>query len=488
MKKNLLLAAAMMFSASCFAQTTLWDGENFELGSQGGCWDDGSPVVVENPDQGGINTSERCLKFTMTNDRKVVKIPFRDWVTPAMDGSRRISMMVRKAQDENLMIEVSDPTDGSNGYWEKVAVWYGGSGEWQKVVFDFSANPDFDHPGVISITAQTGGVEGEQDVYIDNVTIEPATRANGQLIKDIEDGTLTGNITLTGAWMKGDCQNADNDWVANVYNDFALLAKKMNAGTVAVDMRGTVLKDAYNAFGGVNPNILIYTDGGVDGDNVVVCTGEGNRAGRVVLDERHAFGALTGFDAAEIVMNRPLYEGYNTIYLPFFVSKADLGATALATFSGINGGEQTVVSFNEAEYAEANTPLLVSMADGRETLTFTGKYVTELSDGQSQTAFCGIYAPRSGAGLWGVADNNTFMKGGDEATINAFHAYLEAPAEAKSVTFGTTTGISSICSDARTAGSEVYTLSGMRLAGGINALDKTAKGIYIVNGKKVFVK
>lgn len=486
MKKNLLLTAAMMFSASCFAQTTLWDGENFELDSQGGCWEDGSPMVVENPDRSGINTSEKCLKFTMTNDRKVVKIPFRDWVKPEMDGSRRISMMVRKAQNENLMIEVSDPTDGSNGYWEKVAVWYGGSGEWQKVVFDFSANPAFDHPGVISITAQTSDVDGEQDVYIDNVTIEPATRANGQLMTDIDDGSLTGHITLTGAWMKGDCQNADNDWVANIYDDFALLATKMSTGAVTVDMRGTVLKDAYNAFGSVNPNILVYTEGHVDGDNVVVCGGEGNHAGRVVLDERYAFSAPTGFDAAEVVMNRPLYEGFNTVYLPFFVSKEELGAAALSTFNGINGGEHTVVSFLETEYAEANTPLLVSMADGRETLTFTDKYITELSDGQSLTAFCGVYAPQSGAGLWGVANNNTFMRGGDEATINAFHAYLEAPAEAKSVTFGTTTGISNVTND--TTDSEVYTLSGMRLASGINVQNKAVKGIYIINGKKVFVK
>lgn len=489
MKKNWLLSAAMMFSASCFAQTTLWDGEEFELGSQGGCWDDGHPTVVENPDRDGINTSEKCLKFTMTNDRKVVKIPFRDWITPSMDGSRRISMMIRKAQSENLMVEISDPTDGSNGYWEKVAAWYGGNGEWQKVILDFSANPFFDNPGVISITAQTGGVDGEQDVYIDNVVIEPATRVNGQLLADVADGSLTGNVTLTGAWMKGDCQNADNDWVANIYDDFGLLSAKMSAGTVTVDMRGAVLKDAYNAFGGVNPNILVYTGCGFDGDNVVVCGTEGNHAGRVVLNEQYAFGALTGFDATEVVVARPLSVGYNTVYLPFYVSKEDLGATTLATFNGIEGGEHAVVSFFETEYAEANTPLLVKMPDGRESLTFYNKYVTELSDGQNVSPFHGTYVPLGAAGLWNISDTDTFVKGGNDATVQAFHAYLEAPAGTESVTFGTTTtGIGNIGTDAETADTGIYTIGGMKINGGKEVLNKVARGVYIVGGKKIFVK
>lgn len=49
----------MMFSASCLAQTTLWDGDNFEPGSHGGCRNDGSPVVAENPERGGINTLDK---------------------------------------------------------------------------------------------------------------------------------------------------------------------------------------------------------------------------------------------------------------------------------------------------------------------------------------------------------------------------------------------------------------------------------------------
>ena len=47
--------------------------------------------------------------------------------------------MIRKAVDENVMIELSDPTTGgASGYWHRAATWYSGNGQWQKVVFDFS--------------------------------------------------------------------------------------------------------------------------------------------------------------------------------------------------------------------------------------------------------------------------------------------------------------------------------------------------------------
>ena len=57
----------------------------------------------------------------------------------------------------------------------------------------------------MTITAQTGDVVGEQDVYIDNIQIEPATTVNGQLLSKIEPNSLEGVIKLEGAWMKGEC-------------------------------------------------------------------------------------------------------------------------------------------------------------------------------------------------------------------------------------------------------------------------------------------
>ena len=88
------------------AQTVLWDGEDTNItlrNEYGGFWDRGNPAVVDNPEKDGINTSNKCLKFTMTGNefgQKHVACPFRDWMTLNMNGRRRVSLMIRKTTSE----------------------------------------------------------------------------------------------------------------------------------------------------------------------------------------------------------------------------------------------------------------------------------------------------------------------------------------------------------------------------------------------------
>lgn len=263
MKRTSLLSILFcLLTPIVTAQTMLWDGESYAIGSQGGCWNDGSPTVVANPETSGINTSAKCLKFTMSNGNKTVKIPFRDWIAPSMNGSKRISLMIRKNVNENVKIEISDPTNGSSGYWHKAASWYGGNGSWQRVVFDFSAHDDFDYPGIIGITAQTSNINGNQDVYIDNVKIEGVPSVNGTPLASCPYGSLQGAITITGSWDAGSCNKliTDENWQQVSYNDFDKLAARMSARVTSVDMRSATTSGAYNAFASVNPNILIYAN------------------------------------------------------------------------------------------------------------------------------------------------------------------------------------------------------------------------------------
>ena len=258
MMKKTLLIAALFAAATSHAQVVLWDGEDETITSRneyGGWWDRGNPSVVDNPDKTGINTSNKCLKFTMTgNDfgQKHLACPFRDWMNADngnqlnLNGNRRFSLMVKKAQNENLLVELSDPTNGADNYWQKTAAWYGGEGQWQKVVLDFSTNEGLnDFPGVFAITAQTGDVTSPQDVYIDNVVVEPMPMVDNTLLKDIADNSLTGSVKVTGSLMRGDCQNANGDWFRVDYDDFALLKDKLAADATELDLRGVILKDAY---------------------------------------------------------------------------------------------------------------------------------------------------------------------------------------------------------------------------------------------------
>lgn len=494
MKKIITFSFALMASATMFAQTQLWDGEKQEVGTQGGFWADGSPTVVENPEKDGINTSDKCLKFIMSNDNKVIKLPFREWITPSMDGSKRVSLMIKKPKSENVQIELSDPTKkGTEGYWHKVATWYGGEGKWQKVVFDFSTNGDFDYPGIMTITAQTGDVEGEQEVYIDNVMIEPATKVNGQLLSGIEDHSLSGNIKLTGEWLKGECQNADGDWKKVEYNDFATLADKLKDGITSIDMRGTTTKDVdVNAMRVGHSNVLVFADEAYDANNIVA---NGNCA-NLVLTNAQSFATPEDFKAANVSITRQVYAGKNTLCLPFYVSKEDLGAQAIATYTGNEEKDgSTIINFDKKSNVDANIPFIAQFdeANAKETLTFTDKGVVN-TPAEMGNPFTGTYTPGSATGKYGLNTNGLFQKGGETAKINAFSAYLtltEAQA-AKPILLaigGETTGINAATIANGNETVKVYNLQGCLVATAKSLNDlHLANGVYIVNNKKVIVK
>lgn len=480
--KKIFLLALSFFAYTGFAQTVLWDGET----ATNGVWPDGSPVTVDNPEKDGVNTSDKCLKFTMTNDSKVIKINFIENVQTKLNGSTRVSLMIRKPVNENVKIELSNPWDGSDDYWEKVAAYYSGNGKWQKVVFDFASNPAFDCPGLISITAQTADVTEAQDVYIDNIVLEPATTVNGKLLSDVEDGSLTGNVKLTGAWMKGDCSNPD-DWEQRYdYDDFDALKAKLSPSVTSIDMtQDVVLKDAYNAFLDVNPNIIVYADEAVNGDNVAI----NGVAGNVVIKHDGTFSIPTGFTAKRVTVEKPLAAGYNALVLPFDVKAEELGAEALSKCTGVSGdGADKTVMLADAETVAANTPMVTKGAKEAQSLMFDEKEFKAASAAPASGEFKGAYAPQSADGLWLIGGDGTFSKGAEGAQVTAFDACWDVPGAA-SLRLETSTGITGVEADGGQM-VDVYTIGGVkvRTAEASTALDGLAKGVYIVAGKKYVVR
>ena len=495
MKKVFTLCVAIMASAATFAQTTLWNGEDKELGKEAiGFWADGDPEVVANPETDGINTSEKCLKFVMTNDRKIVKLPFREWMTPSLQGSTRVSLMIKKSQAENIQIELSDPTDGSEGYWKKVASYYSEAGKWQKVIFDYTNNGSFDNPGIMTITAQTGDVVGEQEVYIDNIQIEPATTVNGQLLSKIEPNSLEGVIKLEGAWMKGECQNAEGEWQKVEYNDFATLATKLSGKPANIIMQGCIVKDAdINAMRGDNSNILVYADEAYEADNVV----KDRKCANLVLDDTKTFMVNEDFQAANVTLKRSVNAGNNTMCLPFFVSKEEMKAASIAIFKEIQENKaenKSVVTFEKVNEVNANVPFVANYNEAVTEFTFTDKGVVNTKNGLGST-FVGTYTPGSAEGKYGLTTDNTFKKGGAGAKTKAFRAYLELPevsgAKTLSLDFtdGETTGIEDATISFGNKGVKVYSLQGNLIATASSMSElHLSNGIYIINNKKVIIK
>lgn len=480
--KKIFLLALSFFAYTGFAQTVLWDGDNVN----GTLWTDCNPDVVQNPDKSGINTSEKCIKFTIAKAGDRIRIPLREYMKPTMNGSKRVSLMINKRGNENVVVELSDPWEGTQ-YINKVATWYTDNGAWQKLVFDFSQFGEFDKPGIISITAQNGGsVPDDPTVYVDNIVIEPATLVGDTPLSEVDNSSLTGNIKLNGLWMKEcKCSYPDLGKWDVVYDDFAALKDKISPSVTSIDMTEAVLQDAYNAFLGVNRNIIVYADETVNGDNVAI----NGTAEKVVLSQDYTFSIPTDFTAKSVTVEKPLAAGYNALVLPFDVTAAELGAEALSTCTGVSGdgGEKTVV-LADAETVTANTPMVVKGAKEATGLVFAEKTFKATPAAPASGEFKGVYAPQSAKDMWRIGGDGTFSKGGDGYQVTAFGAYWDVPGAA-SLRLETSTGITGVEADGGQM-VDVYTIGGVkvRTAEAATALDGLAKGVYIVAGKKYVVR
>lgn len=502
MKKITLCAIALMASATSFAQTILWNGEDKDFGKDNtGVWPRCNPEVVENPSKAGVNTSNKCLKFTITgtawdNGNTAFGLP-----TGTNFSSKRLSLKMKKDDNTNVRVELTFKDSENNNVYKKVAAWYDGAGEWRTLYFDFSTNDAPDAPTEIAIYPTTDGVTGEKIVYVDDIQIEDLPTVGGAYLSALDDGSLSDNITLIGTWIKGECQNVDGEWQKVEYDDFKTLNSKLSAKVTSVDMRGTVTKNVDAAQFFKNPNTIVYADEAYDHANVVATQNFTNANNEevtalyakngLVLTDANDFSCPEAFTAANVKLTRTVREGINSFVLPFYAGADELGADALATFKG---ADVSKVSFTKADHADANNPFItVGLKGAAENKEFTfnnnPKYVepTPASFGE---AFKGVYASQSATGFYGIDADGNLHKGGADAKINAFHAYYqptggEAPAK---ISFdGEAAGIDAVTTTSTLANGAVYDLSGRRVAANLAAA-KLAKGIYVVNGKKVAVK
>ena len=486
MKKFTLVALAMMASASCFAQTTLWDGEHSKIGdAANGFWNRCNPVVAENPDRGGINNTEKCVKFTITGnnfDNGSIVLPINNGLD--MSTNKRLSIMIMKPLWSNVIIELSNGT-----YHKKIAANYGGGneGKWQKLVFDFSEyhnDLDVSHPTELAIYPMLeDGQTGPQDIYVDNIVHEDNPTVNGSPLGDAEKGSLEGNLNLTGSYFKTTYFIVD-PWTEKTIDDFAELNKKLSANVTSIDMRkaSTIGVDIDHFF--KNPNTIVYANENYNHANVVV-NGTANRL-ELTDENEYAFNAPEGFTATTVYLKRKVWSGTNSFVLPFAVTAGELEANWLATFSSYDKDGDKKAYFNkveEVEEVEANTPFLAEIYGEQIELNFGEKdIVATPTDFGKDKDFVGVYAHQTAEGKYGIDNNNMLHKGGAGATIDAFHAYLNVKDPAGVAFNGSTpTAINGVAAD-KTVNTAVYDLSGRRVYG------KLKKGLYIMNGKKVVVK
>ncbi len=490
MKKFTLVALAMMASASCFAQKTLWDGE--DNGKNAAFWKERcDPQIVANPQKDATNGSDKCATFKITGNEwntGCIVLGLTKEVCGEDNGldvsqCKRLSIMIKKASNSVVKVELAN---GEAKYWKHIAANYTGNGEWQKLVFDFSVHSsafESKNPVELAIYPDVDGKDTNEDIYVDDIVLEANPTVNDGLLWNVAENSLKDSLKLTGGYFKTTCINADVDpWESKDIDDFNELNKKLSANVTSIDMRkaSTLGVDIDKFF--TNPNTIVYADADYGHANVVV----NGTANSLVLTDANAFNAPEDFKATSVTLKRDVLKGVNSFVLPFEVKADDLGATQVATYKDCELG--TVANFITDESVAANTPFLtMDVAEDKATAELNfGEKAIVATPKTLGTDFVGVYAPQKAEGMYGIDGNGKLHKGGAGATIAAFHAYLNVTGSGSaptSVAFNgsTPTAINGVAAD-KVANTAVYDLSGRRVYG------KLQKGLYIMNGKKVVVK
>lgn len=201
-------------------------------------------------------------------------------------------------------------------------------------------------------------------------------------------------------------------------------------------------------------------------------------------------GGFTGQTGSYVVLDRPFKAGWNSVCLPYAVNVSEIAADA-AVYSFTSATlEAITLTQIDGGAMEAGVPYFVKAeAAISDPIIFTGKNVS-LTAPVAQSAindytFTGNFeAGMDMKGKYGVA-SNAIRLGAAGAKLNAFAAYLEGttPAHELGITIedGDVTGISQTLQSVITGEQVFYNLAGQRV-------DRPAKGLYIVNGKKVIIK
>ncbi len=484
MKKQLLTLFLMLAAVTASAQIVLWNGDDKEVGSDGGFWNRADPTVIE-------DGSNKCLKATLKanpggwdQEHHNIALPVGD---ADFKGLRRLTFRMKMVDKHNVMVQL----EGKDGaYNVKRIFWYDTPGEWQTMVYEYSVGPDEDKitdtsNNVIAIWPYEETADGEgKTIYIDDIQLEGPMLKDGAAIRTLADGSLTSKqVEITGSLSKGKYQCTwDGDWHTVGYDDYSLLLSKLSADVCFLNLTGAAVADGDGPqLRTKNPNLLILSPTDFfDTDNVIRWDGEKNITPKMVLDERYPFYTPIDFTATAVQVTRSIMAGINTMCLPFYVGQAEISTNCkIATYTSSTAD---AVNFTTADHADANVPFLATAVDAAATeLNFTDKGVVNTPESFSEP-FIGIYVPQSAEGKYGINNDGKFQKGASGATVKSFHALMTTiPAEARSITIdGISTGINNI--SVKNPVQNIFNLNGVRV-------DKVGnKGLYIINGKKVIVK
>ena len=254
-----------------------------------------------------------------------------------------------------------------------------------------------------------------------------------------------------------------------------LVSEALSEKATSIDLSNYTFEA--NALAGSMPDgsnllVTVSPESGITGTNIInngVCE-------NLVLTDGSDFGAPYAFTAANASYMTQV-DLYRTLILPFEATvPADFTVSKATSVTG------TTVNLSAVTSVSANRPVLVQ-GEGLLALTATDVAVPATSSKLAEGVLRGIYKSTAAEEGSYVLQNQNGVTGfycvvDVKPTINAFRAYLEAPAsDVKAYFFSEdATGIKDL-NDLKDSNDVIYNIAGQRLS-------KMQKGVNIVNGKK----
>lgn len=290
-----------------------------------------------------------------------------------------------------------------------------------------------------------------------------------------------------------------------------------------------------------NKNVLVFAEscGGYENNwkdtNVAYYKGSDTwEAKDLEMTDAYEFVNPIEFTAKEKVMvTRHMDNGFNTVVYPFSLSASDICSSRVGIFYHHN--DASTVYFIPTRSTQANVPFVTegftpTFVEGGTNVTdhfqqFVGERTISVVDptntyeatdpapdyipSQKDNAgykFVGTYKRISGKDKWGIATatdgTQSLKKGLANSAFKPFRAYLDLNDSQTSARYSTLsisdyedlnpTDIDAveIPVDAQSGTADVYSLSGVRIASAATpaAICQLPHGVYIVNGKKMFIK
>ena len=198
----------------------------------------------------------------------------------------------------------------------------------------------------------------------------------------------------------------------------------------------------------------------------------------------------------KVQLKRTLSKEYwNTFCVPFSMTAEQIAATfgegtKVTAYASTDG---TTLNFTEATAITAGEPYLIKPATTTANPAIEGVTIAagDAQEKGSTYKFIGIYSPKAlatdGSELFIGTDSKLYSPAADKNTINGMRAYLKVPAGTEGARLNILGEMVTAIDGVSLNGNDevkVFNLKGQRVG---NTTKGLAKGIYVVNGKKMVI-